>query len=281
VRPVPEIRDVSSDGRVRLEAWLDGVRVGEATARPIELFEHEQFCHVEVDEAHRRAGFGAALYAALDARVPDTEALITRVLHADTAAAAFVDAVGHAVIEHCPAPRAVPTDDAWRAWAAVQPPPPGADVVRSDAVPAEQLDEAFTDWYVWAHTMIGPLRPREVVAAAVAGIAGELDHDVSRLVVREGRVAALSLVSAESWDGVPRILAEATRLDEPDGTPLVAAAVAASLQAFDRRGDALVELEGRTIDPHLSAVVATFPPHDAAPLSVVRLRRRDRAQSTW
>jgi hypothetical protein len=268
-----DIRNTSTDADTRLEAWLTGSRMGTATARAVALFEHEQFCHVEVAQQHRRAGIGTALFTALDEQVPRTEALITRVLHSQADAVGFVESIGSDLVEHCPAPRAVPVSPAWRAWAAAHPSPPGTTVKASNAVSAAQVDAAFVDWYVWAHEMIGPLRPRDVVARAAAGTADELDHRVSRLVLRDGRIAAFSLVFHDASDGLQRIIAETPQVDEPDGTALVAAALAATFEACARRGDGLVELEGRTIDPHLPAVLATFPPHDSAPMSVVRLHR--------
>lgn len=268
-----DIRNAPTEAGTRLEAWLAGTRVGAATARPVELFENEQFCHIEVAQQHRRSGIGTALYAALDEHVPPTEALITRVLHSQPEAVGFVESIGSDLVEHCPAPRVVPASPAWRAWAAAHLAPPGTTVEPSDAVSAGQVDEAFVDWYVWAHEMIGPLRPRDVVARAAAGTAAELDHQVSRLVLCAGRIAAFSLVFQDAPDGLQRIIAETTRVEEPNGPSLVAAALAATLEACARRGDELVELEGRTIDPHLPAVLATFPAHDSAPMSVVRLHR--------
>jgi hypothetical protein len=141
-------------------------------------------------------------------------------------------------------------------------------------VPEADLEEAWVDYYVWAHEMIGPLRPRAAIAAASAGLGADLDHAVSSLVIRGGRVVALSLVFGRpAWDGIVRVLAETPRIDEPDGEHLVAAAIARTLTLLAGRGVRLVELEGRTFDPHLPAVVATFPPHDSNPMSVVRLRR--------
>ena len=69
------------------------------------------------------------------------------------------------------------------------------------------------------------------------------------------------------------MLAETPRVDEPSGTPLVAAAIARTLDVLARRGVAGVELEGRTFDPHLPTVFASFPPHVSNPMSVVRLHR--------
>lgn len=72
------------------------------------------------------------------------------------------------------------------------------------------------------------------------------------------------------------MLAETPRIDEPDGPALVAAALAGTIAGLDRRGTRLFELEGRTFDRHLTAVIGTFPPHDANPMSVVRLHRPER-----
>lgn len=270
----PDIRESPVEDGLRLEAWLDDACVGAAVARPVALFEGEQFCHVEVDEEHRRSGIGTQLWSALDDRVPADEALITRVLHTDTDARGFAGSIGWDLVEHCPAPRAVPRAAEWRAWARAQPTPAGTVVTATDRVSADRLDDAFVDWYVWAHEMIGPLRPRSVVAAAAAGTAGELDHEVSRVAMRDGRIVALSLLFEAAPDGLQRVIVETTRPDEPDGTALVAATLAATLDACAARGNATVELEGRTIDPHLPVVIATFPPHDSAPMSVVRLHRR-------
>ena len=271
---VPEIRDASGGDVVRLEAWDSASLVGHAVARPVRLFEHEHFCDVQVDHHRRREGIGSALWAALDRAVPPREALISRVLHADTAAVGFVGAIGHDLVELCPAPQAHPTAPAWATWCAAQPIPDGAVAVGPDAVPEADLEEAWVDYYVWAHRMIGPLRPRAVVAEASAGLGGDLDHGVSTLLLRGGRVVALSLVfDRPAWDGIVRVLAETPRVDEPDGTHLVAGALARTLTLLGDRGVRVVELEGRTVDPHLPAVVATFPAHDSNPMSVVRLHR--------
>jgi predicted N-acetyltransferase YhbS len=269
---VPEIRDASAGDVVRLEAWDADVLVGHATARPVRLFEQERFCDVQVEHGRRREGIGSALYAALDRTVPPGEALVCRILHADADAVGFAGSIGHDLVEHCPAPQADPTAAAWTAWCEAHPAPDGAVAVGSDGVPETDLEEAWVDYYVWAHRMIGPLRPRAEVAAASAGLGSDLDHTVSTLVIRGGRVVALSLVfDRPAWDGIVRVLAETPRVDEPDGEHLVAAALARTLTLLGERGVRPVELEGRTVDPH--AVIATFPPHDSNPMSVVRLHR--------
>ena len=266
-----EIRDASTDDDVRVEAWDAGSLVGHAVARPVQLFVDERFCSVEVVPARRREGIGTTLYAALDALVPAREWLICRMLHAESG---FVDSIGYELIELCPAPIADPSDATWRRWVADQPLPAGAQAVRSDAVSDADLESAFVDYYVWAHEMIGPLRPRADVAAASRGLASPLDHDASTLVLREGRIVALSLVFRPEEGSTTRILAETTRVVEPDGSQLVAGAIAGTLDVLGRRGVALVELEGRTFDPHLPAVFASFPSHASNPMSVVRLQRR-------
>ena len=271
---MPEIRDASTDDDVRVEAWDAGSLVGHASARPVQLFHDERFCSVEVVPDRRREGIGTTLYAAVDALVPTREWLICRMLHSDHAESGFVDSIGYELIELCPAPIADPSDTAWRRWVADQPLPAGAQAVRSDAVPEADLESAFVDYYVWAHEMIGPLRPRADVAVASRGLASALDHDASTLVLREGRIVALSLVFRPEEGSTTRILAETTRVVEPDGSQLVAGAIAGTLDVLGRRGVALVELEGRTFDPHLPAVFASFPPHASNPMSVVRLQRR-------
>ena len=246
---VPEIRDASPAEGVRLEAWDDGHLVGHATARPVQLF-------------------------AVDRSVPPGAALISRVLHVDSHAVGFADSIGHEVIELCPAPQADPATPSWAAWCEAHPVPDGAVAVGPDSVAEVDLEEAWVDYYVWAHEMIGPLKSRADVAAASAGLRAELDHEVSTLLLRGGRVVALSLVwAAPPWDGVVRVLAETPRVDEPGGEQLVAAALARTLTLLADRGVRPVELEGRTFDPHLPAVAATFPPHQSNPMSVVRLRR--------
>jgi GNAT superfamily N-acetyltransferase len=275
-RPVTaiEIRNAPDDGVLRFEAWDDDSRIGEATARPVQLFEHEHFCEVRVDQDRRRQGIGTALYAALDRALPKGEALVCRLLHGDGAAVGFAGSIGHDLVELCPAPQADPSAPAWEAWAARQAVPDGAVAVRSDEVPAADLEEAWVDYYVWAHESIGPLRPRDVVAAASSGIADHLDHAASTLILRDGAIVALSLVFDEvAEDGIIRVLAETPRIDEPGGIRLVAAAVASTLAVLGGRGVRVAELEGRTFDPHVPAVVATFPPHSSNPMSVVRLHR--------
>ena len=90
----PEIRDASADGVVRVEAWDADALVGHATARPVQLFECERFCEVQVDGARRREGIGTALWTALDGAVPPEEALVCRLLHADTDAVGFAGSIG-------------------------------------------------------------------------------------------------------------------------------------------------------------------------------------------
>jgi hypothetical protein len=271
---VPEIRDASVDGVVRLEAWDADSMVGHATARPAQLFEHEQFCDVQVEPDRRREGIGSALWAALDRAVPTTEALVCRVLHADADAVGFAGSIGHDLVELCPGPQVDPTTTALSDWCAAQRVPDGSVAVGPDGVPEADLEEAWVDYYVWAHETVGPLRPRADIAAASAGLGDALDHGVSTLVLRGGRVVAIALVWSEPpWDGIVRVLAETPRVDEPDGQHLVAAALARTLTLLAERGVRQVELEGRTFDPHLPAVVATFPPHDSNPMSVLRLHR--------
>lgn len=273
----PEIRDASTDGVVRVEAWDAQALVGHATARPVQLFERERFCDVQVDDGRRREGIGTALWTALDGAVPPEEALVCRILHADTDAVGFAASIGHDLVELCPGPQADPVTTAWAAWCAAQPVPDGSVAVGTDGVPEADLEEAWVDYYVWAHETVGPLRPRADVAAASAGLSGYVDHGVSSVVLRGGRVVALSLVFSEpAEDGIVRVLAETPHVDEPDGQHLVAAALARTLTLLAARGVRLVEMEGRTFDPHVPAVAATFPPHDSNPMSVVRLHRAAR-----
>ncbi len=273
----PEIRDASADGVVRVEAWDAAVLVGHATARPVALFEREHLCDMQVDSDRRREGIGTALWAALDAAVPPGDAMLCRVLHADPVAVGFAASIGHDLVELCPAPQADPTTVPWAAWCAHQPVPVGSVAVGTDGVPEADLEEAWVDYYVWAHETIGPLRPRAEVAAASAGLRTYVDHGVSSVVIRGGRVVALSLVFSEpAEDGIVRVLAETPHVDEPDGQHLVAAALARTLTLLAGRDVRLVELEGRTFDPHLPAVIETFPPHDSNPMSVVRLHRAAR-----
>ncbi|KQV77315.1 hypothetical protein ASC64_00185 [Nocardioides sp. Root122] len=270
----PEIRDASTGDVVRVEAWEADALVGHAVARPVPLFEKERFCDVQVDSGRRREGIGSALWVELERRVPAGETLVCRILHADADAVGFADWIGHDLVEHCPAPQADPATVAWAAWRAAQPVPDGAVAIGSDGVPEADLEEAWVDYYVWAHEPVGLLRPRADVAAASAGLGTYVDHGVSSVVLRGGRVVALSLVFAEpSEDGIVRILAETPRPDEPDGLHLVAAAIARTLTLLASRGVRLVEMEGRTFDPHLPDVFATFPPHTSNPMSVVRLHR--------
>ena len=272
-----EIRSSPVDGAHRVEAWHGDVLVGHAEAHPLQLFEHEHYCDVQVVGDHRRRGIGTRLFRALDHELPPRETLVCRVLHRDRVAVSFVDALGHDLVELCPAPHTEPTAAHWSAWAAAQPIADGTVLVGVGDVPAADLEEAWVDYYVWAHEPVGELRPRADIATASSGLSASLDHAVSTLVLRGRRIVALSLVFNDlAEDGITRVLAETRRIDEPDGVRLVASALARTLVELGARGVRLAELEGRTFDPHVPAVVSGFPPHASNPMSVVRLHRRTR-----
>ena len=102
-------------------------------------------------------------------------------------------------------PRPTPTAAPWSAWAAAQPIADGTVLVGVGDVPAADLEEAWVDYYVWAHEPVGELRPRADIATASSGLSAALDHAVSTLVLRGGRIVALSLVFNDlAEDGITR-----------------------------------------------------------------------------
>jgi GNAT superfamily N-acetyltransferase len=254
-------------------AKLDGQVVGHGTVA-LSAGNHEFcFCEVEVDEDYRRLGIGTAIFAELSRRTPERFTIATRVMRSHPLRRSFAESLGYGVMVHCPEPWADPIAPAWQAWIGAQSLPRRFRIVGVDDVEPSRFEKAWLDYYRWVHEAWAPVRGPDRLAAATADYRSTIDRGASALVVDRTDVVAISLVAGEVWDGRTMVICETTRSDQPDGDRLVRAAAARSLDRLGRRGVRLVEFEGHDSDAHIPGLIASFPPHDADPMDIVRLHR--------
>lgn len=222
-------------------------------------------CAVEVAPARRRQGLGRRLVEFARNQRPERRPLAGKVRERDEAGGALIAALGGRRYQRSPCPVVRPGDAAVRDWCAAH----AGAVRRLTGTDPAELVRAFADLYRWQHADWSPVGSETALAAISTATVGELDHDLSTGVWRDGRLSAVAFAfrGATSLDCV----AETTRRDEPHGVAVLAAAVAATLAAAAADGIGSVEFDGHDDDPHLAPLLATLPVSSSNPLLLVEL----------
>jgi len=224
---------------------------------------------VEVAAGSRRRGMARALVERARLQAPLPLPLAGKVRPADPAGQALLRAVGGRAYQRCPGLCPDPTATEVRAWA--------ADLSRSgdlavhplSELPAGERAELWVRQYLWVHqdwspAAEGPLREltRDLVT--------EADQESSTITVRDAQVVAVCWVFGAP-DHTAEIVCETAERATPGGVAAVAAGLARSLSLLAGRGVRSAEIDGHVSDPHLAAVLDTFPPVPRAPLDLVEI----------
>ncbi|SDD20661.1 Acetyltransferase (GNAT) family protein [Auraticoccus monumenti] len=270
---MPPLRPSSDDPwRRSLVAERDGVAVGTATIA-LAAVTDTYFCEVHVTEPLRRQGIGTELYRAACTAAARPLPVIGRAMGSQPLRRQFAESIGCEVAVHCPEPWADPTTEPWRRWIDEHPVPAGYRVAPVREHDPAAVEAAWSSYFTWSHTPFGDVRTERLPQAWLRYSAG-LDRDLSMVASdAHGQPVALSLVSPDVWDGRTLVVSETVQRDQPAGTTLLQAVVAASLRVLGQRGTRLVELEGHSTDTHSPELVASLPPHEADPMDLLRLRR--------
>lgn len=230
------------------------------------------FCEINVTAPHRRRGIGTQLYKEIHRLRAQPFPVLTRAMRSQPLRRAFADSLGCTVRTHCPEPGIDPPTDEAQRWIAQQHLPHGYSTVTMAEQPTDEVLRAWTTYYVWAHQPFGTVHADQV-PLAWEGYSRGLDPAASMITLDQaGTIVAFSLVSPDAWDGRTMIVSETVEPDQPGGTDLLKATVAASLAVLARRNVHRVELEGHTTDPHSPALVASLPPGDSDPMDILELR---------
>lgn len=230
------------------------------------------FCEINVLPAHRRQGIGTQLYAAIHELTDPRYPVLARAMSSQPLRRAFAESLGCSVRTHCPEPWIDPTTEVARRWIADQRLPSGYTTVAMADHPEDEIVDAWTTYYLWAHERFGTVRADHVRQTWDGFVAG-LDSTASMITVDENdTIVAFSLVSPDAWEGRTMIVSETVQADQRDGSQLLRATVAASLSVLAERGVHRVELEGHTTDPHSPSLVETLPSDGGDPMDILELK---------
>lgn len=224
---------------------------------------------VEVAAAHRRRGIGRSLTEAALALRAEPLPLAAKIRPADLAAAGLVRAFGGRAYQSCDGLRVELHSATVAAWCGEQVPVDGSTVTSLEGVDSAELAAAWIEQYRWVHEAWSPVDV-DVLAEVSPSVLAELEPGLSAAVRLDGRLRAMAWVFAEE-PGTVAIVAETSQRDEPDGTALVALALAGCFGALRDAGIEHAEIDGHVSDPHLQPVCTTLPPGPSKPLLLVEL----------
>ncbi|GAA3640104.1 GNAT family N-acetyltransferase [Microlunatus ginsengisoli] len=237
------------------------------------------YCEVQVEPEARREGVGRALFDALLACTPTPYPVLTRAMSSQPAREAFARAMGFEVLMRCPSPQLHPSSLATAHWIEQHPVPPGVRVVPASERSYEEFLDAWVDLYVWIHEEWSPTVDRAIVHQlfAASGMA-EVDFELTRVAIVDGRIAALACVLPDPWDNRSFLVTETVRRRLGNGTDILAATIGSALQACAERGITFVEFDGHVVDPHYYPLAQTLPITGSDPLLVMRHPGRNGAE---
>lgn len=250
--------------RSRVATDRDGQVIGCATVTSSALHPGRLPCAVDVAPAWRRRGVGSALLAAVGAERPDARPMSSKARLSNTAATAFVTAVGGRPYQHCPGIAVDPRAEDVRRWALAR---------RSgscrDLVEATDLVSVFAELYRWIHQTWSPAGDMAVLAQVAGEDVADADLTLSSGYWVAGRLTAVAFAfpRGEACD----VVAETVTADVPDGDQAVAGVVATTLLRCAERGVTDVQFDGHETDPHLAGVLRDLPGFRADPLALVEL----------
>lgn len=229
------------------------------------------FCEVTVTPDYRRRGIGTRLYHEAYALTNGRFPVVARAMASRPERRAFAEALGCAVLAHCPEPWIDPTTGAVRQWITAQQLPAGHITTPMSTQSSAAVVTAWTQYFAWAHRPFGAVHV-ERLPPVWEGYAKGLDEAVSMITLdRDEHVAAFSLVAPDAWDGRTMIVSECVHPRQPDGADVLAATVAASLAVLAERDVHRVELEGHSTDAHSPGLVASIPHSGGDPMDILTL----------
>lgn len=240
--------------RTRVAIDAGGQMVGCATVTLSTLHGGRLPCAVEVTPRARRRGYGRALIAQMKAlRIDATIPLSTKVRQRDTAAMAFVSAVGGRAYQCSPGIVIDVRDSDVQRWAQSR---SSSGCRNLEGTSPVQLSQAFAALYKWIHRPWSPVTNNEVLARVAAAEVADIDRACSAGVWSGDQLVAVAFTfpSPEGFE----VVAETTQ-GEDGGIDAVADAVAMVIRSVRRRGGSLVAFDSHTSDPHLDPVLARLP----------------------
>lgn len=268
--PTPRPDEDSPRWRRSRVAVRDGRIVGTVSVAFAPVTE-SYFCEINVIPAHRRQGIGTQLYAAIYQLTDPRYPVLTRAMSSQPLRRAFAESLGCKVRTHCPEPWIDPSTNQSQLWIADRQLPAGYRTVAMAHQPTEKIADAWATYFVWAHEPFGTVRADQV-PQTWDGLSTGLDPAASMITLDQtGAIVAFSLVSPDVWDGRTMIVSETVQADQPDGSQLLKATVAASLSVLAQRGVHRVELEGHTTDPHSPSLVESLPSGGGDPMDILEL----------
>ena len=156
-------------------------------------------------------------------------------------------------------------------WCARNTPADGAEVFPLSQVARAEWSGLWVRQYLWVHEDWSP-----AIEAPLRELAGQLvddaDPEASTVTVRDSRVEAVTWVFNAGPDAAD-VVAETVERQAAAGTADVAAGLSRSLSLLHRRGVRKAAIDGHVTDPHLTAVLETFPRVPTEPLLLVELSR--------
>lgn len=256
---------------------LDGADVIGTATLALAPVTDSYFCEITVLPSHRRRGIGTQLYEAMYQSRTHPFPVLTRAMQSQPLRRTFAESLGCKVRTHCPEPWIDPPTDQAQQWINQQDLPDGYTTVTLAEQPVQQVLQAWTTYYVWAHEPFGTVHA-DKVPLTWEGYSQGLDPAASMLTLDQDRnIIAFSFVSPDVWDGRTMIVSEAVQHDQPDGSQLLKATVARSLMRLADRCVHRVELEGHSTDPHSPDLVNSLPDGEGDPMDILELD----APATW
>lgn len=253
--------------RTRVAIDPGGQMIGCATVTLSALHGGRLPCAVEVAPHARRRGLGRALIGEMKAlRISKTTPLSSKVRQRDSAAVAFVSAVGGRAYECSPGIVINVDDSDVQRWA--QSRSSSGCRTLEDTSP-EELSHAFAALYEWIHRPWSPVTSNAVLTTVAALEVADIDRACSAGVWSGGRLvaAAFAFPALVGFE----VVAETTRGDQDGGIDAVADAVATVIRTVRRRGESLLSFDGHMSDPHLQPVLARLPHAETDPRYLVEL----------
>lgn len=218
----------------------------------------------------RGNGIGTALLAAAQAMRPAPTPLAVK-LRADNAAGlALLARAGGRVYQRCPVPTLDLRSVELATWAQRQVLPAGVTLAGIGELPVGAVTAAWASCYRWVHAGWSPVGPGSSLDRIAAEEAGAADGYLSVAALRDRSILATSW-AYEAEEGEYEVVCETTQVDEPDGSRLVAAVLAATVLRAAAGGGRAIELDGHDGDPHLAPVVAGLPISRSDPLLLAEI----------
>ena len=226
-------------------------------------------CAVEVAPHARRLGVGTTLIETIRALPRDrAQPFSTKVRRRNTAAIAFVAAIGGREYQCSPGIVVDPRESGVRRWVASRPLRNCRNLRDMDSA---EVASAFAAVYEWIHEPWSPVTNKDLLLEVAAMEAAEVDRACSAGTWVDGRLSAVAFAfpSAQGFE----VVAETMRPGEANGIDAVANAVALVLRSVASVSGSAVSFDSHVTDPHVQPVLAELPHASNDPLSLIEIAR--------